>query len=114
MVLEEEDGRGPASAEGEDLDTLSREVVAHIRQVLAASPFLGEGYRKVWAKLRFAGIRTSPARVLRLMREHSLRAPVSFSGPKGPRSHDGTIIPPAPDMRWCVFRAIVNRLSTGW
>jgi len=76
------------------------DLVVHIRRVLGASPFLGEGYRKVWAKLRFDGIRTSRCRVMRLMREHNLRAPTDFGGPKGPRSHDGTIIPPAPDMRW--------------
>ena len=76
------------------------ELVVHIRRVLAASPFLGEGYRKVWAKLRFADIRTSRGRVMRLMREHNLRAPMNFGAPRGPRSHDGTIIPPAPDMRW--------------
>ncbi|HMS86705.1 MAG TPA: hypothetical protein PKD12_24105 [Nitrospira sp.] len=29
----------------------------HIRQVLATSPFLGEGHRKVWARLRAKGIR---------------------------------------------------------
>jgi putative transposase len=76
------------------------QLVAHIRAVLAASPFLGEGYRKVWAKLRVRDIRTSRARVLRLMREHGLRAPTRSGGPRGPRSHEGTIIPPAPDMRW--------------
>jgi putative transposase len=32
---------------------------------LAASPFPGEGYRKVWARLRHGGLRTSPRRVLR-------------------------------------------------
>src|SRR5690606_10450455 len=58
------------------------ELVMHIRDVLAGTPFLGEGYRKVWAKLRFGGIRTSPGRVMRLMREHHLRAPVNFGAPK--------------------------------
>ena len=47
----------------------------HIRRVLEASPFHGEGYRKAWAKLRVAGIRTSQERVRRLMREHDLQAP---------------------------------------
>jgi transposase InsO family protein len=75
-------------------------LVAQIRQVLAATAFLGEGYRKVWAKLRHRGIRTSRARVLRLMREHELRAPSRSGKPRGPRSHDGTIIPDAPDLRW--------------
>jgi len=30
-----------------------------IREVIDASPFYGEGHRKVWARLRFAGVRTS-------------------------------------------------------
>jgi hypothetical protein len=30
-----------------------------IRAVLAASPWTGEGYRKVWVKLRHQGIRSS-------------------------------------------------------
>src|SRR5271155_6069717 len=33
-----------------------------IREVLAASPFYGEGHRKVWARLRFQEVRTSKAR----------------------------------------------------
>jgi hypothetical protein len=49
-------------------------LVEAIRQVLVASPFHGEGHRKVWARLRFAGIRTSRRRVLRLMRAHDLLA----------------------------------------
>src|SRR3954471_21814636 len=38
----------------------------------SGSPFHGEGHRKVWARLRLAGVRTSKRRVLRLMREHGL------------------------------------------
>jgi len=52
-------------------------LTAAIKAVLAASPFHGEGHRKVWARLRYAGIRTSLRRVLRLMREHDLLAPSS-------------------------------------
>ena len=40
-----------------------------IRGVLASSPFHGEGHRKVWARLRQGGTRTSLRRVLRLMRQ---------------------------------------------
>jgi len=76
------------------------ELVEQIRLVLAATAFFGEGYRKVWAKLRHRGVRTSRARVLRLMREHGLRAPTHSSRVRGPRSHEGTIIPAAPDLRW--------------
>lgn len=34
-------------------------LIEAIRQALADSPFHGEGYRKVWARLRHAGVRTS-------------------------------------------------------
>ena len=37
------------------------ELVRAIRRLLTASPFHGEGYRKLWARLRFAGIRHQPA-----------------------------------------------------
>ena len=47
-------------------------LLAAIRAVLAGSPFHGEGHRKVWARLRAAGTRTSLRRVLRLMREKRL------------------------------------------
>src|SRR3954451_20530080 len=47
-------------------------LLEEIRAVLTASPFHGEGHRKVWAGLRVAGVRTSKRRFLRLMREHVL------------------------------------------
>ena len=75
-------------------------LVAAIRGVLAASPFHGEGHRKVWARLRHAGLRTSKRRVLRLMREHDLLAPTRVGAPRGPRAHDGTIIPETVDTLW--------------
>src|SRR3954452_15054135 len=50
-------------------------LVEAIRAVLTASPFHGEGHRKVWARLRVAGVRTSKRRVLRLMRANNLLAP---------------------------------------
>jgi putative transposase len=75
-------------------------LVDHIRRILAASPFPGEGYRKVWARLRHGGIRTSPRRVLRLMRAHHLLVPTRQGHPHGPKAHDGTIIPGQVDMMW--------------
>ena len=76
------------------------ELVDCIRRALADSPFYGEGYRKVWAKLRFAGLRTSKERVRRLMRQHGLQAPQRTGHPHGPKAHDGTIIPEQPDLMW--------------
>ena len=57
-------------------------LVEAIRAVLAASPFHGEGHRKVWARLRHAGVRTSKRRVLRLMGAHGLLAPRGSARPE--------------------------------
>src|SRR6187549_3912948 len=75
-------------------------LVEAIRAVLTASPFHGEGHRKVWARLRVAGVRTSKRRVLRLMRAINLLAPSRVGAPRGPRNHDGTIIPDTVDTMW--------------
>ena len=76
------------------------ELTERIREVLARSPFIGEGHRKVWARLRVAGIRTSKGRVLRLMRAAGLLAPTRVGPPHGPKAHDGTIIPDRPNAMW--------------
>ena len=86
--------RGPVGAAPDDV------VVAHVRRVLEASPFHGEGYRKVWVKLRVEGRRTSKERVRRLMREHDLQAPQRAGHAHGPKAHDGTITTEAPDVMW--------------
>ena len=63
--------RGPVGAAPDDV------LVAHVRRVLEASPFHGEGYRKVWVTLRVEGRRTSKERVRRLMREHDPPGPAA-------------------------------------
>jgi len=86
--------RGPKTA-GSDAG-----LTEQIRAVLQASPWLGEGYRKAWAQLRRDGIRTSQARVLRLMRAAELLAPTRDRRPHGPKAHDGTITTDWPDAMW--------------
>jgi transposase InsO family protein len=86
--------RGPVGAGTDEVP------VGHIRRVLAESPFVGEGYRKVWAKLRHQGVRTASERVRRLMREHHLRAPRRGGNAHGPKAHDGTITTEKPDEMW--------------
>jgi putative transposase len=86
--------RGPQGAMS-DADLAER-----IRTLLAESPFHGEGYRKVWARLRYAGVRSSPRRVLRVMREHALLAHQRAGSPRGPRAHDGTITTSRVDTMW--------------
>jgi len=75
-------------------------LVGEIRGLLRDSPFHGEGHRKLRARLRFAGVRTSRRRVLRLAREHGLLAHQRPGRPRGPRAHDGTIATERVDVMW--------------
>ena len=75
-------------------------LVTAIKLLLKISPFHGEGHRKVWARLRFEGIRSSRRRVLRLMREHGLLAHQRVGKPRGSKAHDGTIITERVDEMW--------------
>jgi transposase InsO family protein len=86
--------RGPIGAASDG------DLVGHIRQALADSPFTGEGYRKVWARLRQKGVRTAAERVRRLMRGHHLQAPRRGGNAHGPKAHDGTITTEKPDEMW--------------
>jgi putative transposase len=74
-------------------------LVEHIKRAISESRFTGEGYRKIWARLRFSGIRSSPGRIRRLMRENGLLAPHRVR--KRPqKAHDGTIITDTVDVLW--------------
>ena len=75
-------------------------LVEAIRRVLIESSFHGEGYREVCSRLRHAGLRTSEECVRRLMRESGLSAASRVGQPRGPRAHDGTIIPERVDAIW--------------
>jgi putative transposase len=77
-----------------------QDLVGAIRQLLQDSAFHGEGYRKLWARLRFAGVRTSRRRVLRLTREHGLLAHQRAGRPRGSRAHNGTITTNQVDLMW--------------
>ena len=74
-------------------------LLEHIKKAIAESRFTGEGYRKIWARLRFSGIRSSPGRVRRLMRENGLSAshPTRM---RPARAHDGSITTETVDLMW--------------
>ncbi len=84
--------RGPVGAASDE------ELVSLIRKEIDASPFHGEGHRKIWARLRFQGVRTSKDRVCRLMRENGLQARPGRRRER--RVHEGTIITEKPDQMW--------------
>jgi putative transposase len=71
-----------------------------IREVIAESPFVGEGHKKVCARLRLRGVCTSRKRVLRLMREAGLLAPTPKVRKRARRVHDGRITTDTPDELW--------------
>lgn len=103
----------PARRRGPKTAYTDSQLIALIREVLQASPFVGEGHRKVWARLRYKGVRTSKARVLRLMREANLLAPTRPARQLGPRVHDGTIVTAFPNQMWGTDFTTVHTLDEG-
>jgi putative transposase len=75
------------------------ELADHIRREIEASQFHGEGYRKLWARLRVAGVRASPRRVRRVMSEQGLLAPHRAVQTRT-KIHDGTIITDRINEMW--------------
>jgi transposase InsO family protein len=86
--------RGPTTAVSDV------ELLVAIRDILQTTPFHGEGYRKVRARLAHRGVAVSGKRVLRLMRAHGLLAPRRLGPPNGNPAHDGTITTDRPDVMW--------------
>ena len=82
--------------------------------MLKASPFLGEGHRKVRARLAARGIRVGKNRVLRLMRANGLLAPVRCGHPRGDRTHSGRIRTERPDELWGTDASRFWTRAEGW
>ncbi len=90
-------------------------LLAGVKEVIAESPFCGEGHRKVWARLRRdKGIFASRKRVLRVMRENGLLAPTRRVHRHSDGRHDGTIIPEAPNRLWGTDATRVETEMDGW
>ena len=100
--------RGPKTSHSD------AELLELIQADLTASPFQGEGHRKVWARLRVReGVKVGRRRVLKLMRENNLLSP--YRGRRGnPRLHQGEIITPAPNLMWGTDGAKVFTVEDGW
>ena len=100
--------RGPKTSHSD------AELLELIQADLTASPFQGEGHRKVWARLRVReGVKVGRRRVLKLMRENNLLSP--YRGRRGnSRLHQGEIITPAPNLMWGTDGAKVFTVEEGW
>ncbi len=90
------------------------ELVEEIRRVLKHECFLGEGHKKVMLRLRKKGIRVGKNRVLRLMRENGLLAPVRRCHERGDRTHSGTIRTQRPDELWGTDATMFYTEQDGW
>ena len=78
-------------------------ILALAKTVIAeseAAGFHGEGYKKVHARLRHKGVSIDKERLLRILREHQLLAPVRAGQYRGNRKHEGTIHTDRPDEMW--------------
>lgn len=100
--------RGPKTEISDD------NLLVHIRADLASSPFQGEGYRKVWARMKvLKSIQTSPKRVLRIMRENHLLSPYrSLQG--AAIEHNGHIITDEPNVMWGTDGTRIFTVNDGW
>ena len=82
---------------------------------LEASPWEGEGHRKVWARLRVCrGIRVSRKRVLRVMRENDLLSPHRCRTPVAEIPMSDEIITHAPNLMWGTDGVRVFTVDDGW
>ncbi len=106
--------RGEAGKRGPKTELSDEELVEEIRSVLKESDFLGEGHRKVRARLKPKGIGVGKNRVLRLMRENGLLAPVRRGHPRGDRSHSGRITTDVPNELWGTDATRFYTKDDGW
>jgi len=90
------------------------DLLVAIREDLDTSPFVGEGHRKVWARLRILrAIRVCKDRVRRLMRENNLLSPYR-QHPGKPRLHEGSIQTTAPNRMWGTDGMRIETVEDGW
>ncbi|MEX3583276.1 MAG: transposase [Burkholderia sp.] len=89
------------------------ERLAAVRADLTRTPFVGEGARKVWARLRIQDdIRVSRASVARLIRENGLLSP-HRRPQKPPNAHDGRMTTDRPNEMWGTGGTKVQTVDEG-
>ncbi len=96
-------GAAPRKKRGPKICLADAQVLEEIKIMLRNSPFVVEGYRKVWARLRQqSSVFSAPWRILHIMRESDLLALTRRRASPGPRTHDGTIVTQRPDEMWAI------------
>jgi len=92
---------GPKQKRGPKTDLSDDDLLVVIRQAIKDSSFKGEGYRKIWAYMRYGPLRLRVGhnRVLRLMRENELLSPYRVRQADD-GAHDRTITTDEPNVMW--------------
>ena len=90
-----------------------KNLLSFVKEDLKTSPFTGEGYRKVWARLRRKGVRVGRKRVLRVMRENKLLSP-HRTAQSDAEVHSGKIVTDRPNVMWGTDGAMVFTVNEGW
>ena len=103
------------------------DVLEAIREAIEESPFVSEGYIKIWVRMRRKGKIASRERVLRIMRENNLLSPYRHDkATVRKRQHDCTIIQSKPnqlwgtdgkkffveDVGWCWFFGVIDHFNS--
>jgi transposase InsO family protein len=109
-VVHERRGPKPEVTDS-DLAERIRDILAERERVHG---FRGEGHRKVYACLRFEGVPVARRRVLRVMREHGLLAPMRAGRRRGPYVHDGVLVTERPDVMWGTDATMAYTTREGW
>ena len=93
------------------------ELLIEIRIAIGESRFHGEGYKKIWHRLRRKGMKADKDRVNRVMRVNNLLSP-NRHDPKTvrKRTHNGEIITKAPNLLWATDgkKFYVDELGWCW
>jgi transposase InsO family protein len=88
-------------------------LISMIREDLQNSPFIEEGHRKVYYRLKhLKGVKVAPKRVLRLMREHALLSP-QRSAQGEAKTHTGVITTEKPNELWGTDGTMVQVVENG-
>ena len=100
--------RGPKTAMSDEV------LLERIREAILTGPFVGEGHRKIRARLVHGGVLVGKNRVLRVMRGAGLLAPTRAGHPHGDPGHTGTITTERPDELWGTDATTFNAGKDGW
>ena len=89
------------------------ELLGLVKEDIAASPFKGEGHRKVHARLKRQNRRVGRNRVLDIMKANNLLSPHrGIQASQDP--HGGTIITDEPNVMWCSDGTKILTADDGW